>query len=52
MVTNKVVASGERHVASGPSITLGNFQMQNFYAEYDLVNERFGFRQQSCNLSP
>lgn len=34
---------------TGPSIILGNFQMQNFYVEYDLKNERFGFRQQFCN---
>lgn len=33
---------------SGPSIILGNFQMQNFFVEYDLKNERFGFRQQFC----
>lgn len=33
----------------GPSIILGNFQMQNFYVEYDLRNERFGFRPQQCN---
>ena len=33
----------------GPSIILGNFQMQNFYVEYDLKNERFGFRKQTCN---
>lgn len=32
----------------GPAIILGNFQQQNFYVEYDLENERFGFRQQSC----
>ncbi|KAA8549935.1 hypothetical protein F0562_001619 [Nyssa sinensis] len=28
----------------GPSIILGNFQMQNFYVEYDLRNGRLGFR--------
>ena len=33
----------------GPAIILGNFQQQNLYVEYDLENERFGFRQQSCN---
>ncbi|KAI3925266.1 hypothetical protein MKW92_006173 [Papaver armeniacum] len=32
----------------GPSVILGNFQQQNFYTEYDLENERFGFRQQTC----
>ena len=35
-------------VSGGPAIILGNFQMQNFYVEYDLRNERLGFRQQSC----
>ncbi|KAH6773010.1 hypothetical protein C2S52_004139 [Perilla frutescens var. hirtella] len=34
---------------SGPSVILGNFLMQNFHVEYDLRNERFGFRQQSCS---
>ena len=33
----------------GPAIILGNFQQQNLYVEYDLENERFGFRRQSCN---
>lgn len=33
---------------SGPSIILGNYQMQNFVVEYDLKKERFGFRQQIC----
>ncbi|KAM5559362.1 putative aspartyl protease [Rosa sericea] len=35
-------------VASGPAIILGNFQQQNFYVEYDLEHDRFGFRKQSC----
>ncbi|XAR60176.1 Nepenthesin [Bertholletia excelsa] len=34
--------------SSGPAIILGSFQMQNFYVEYDLRNERFGFRRQLC----
>lgn len=34
--------------ADGPAIILGNFQMQNIYTEFDLQNERFGFRQESC----
>ncbi|XP_059627781.1 probable aspartyl protease At4g16563 [Cornus florida] len=34
--------------SGGPSIILGNFQMQNYYVEYDLRNDRLGFRQQSC----
>lgn len=28
---------------TGPAIILGNYQQQNFYIEYDLENERFGF---------
>lgn len=32
----------------GPSIILGNFQMQNFFVEFDLKNEKFGFRHQVC----
>ncbi|PSR89833.1 Aspartyl protease precursor [Actinidia chinensis var. chinensis] len=35
--------------SDGPAIILGNFQMQNFYVEYDLKNDRFGFRKQTCN---
>lgn len=36
-------------LTSGPSVILGNFLMQNFHVEYDLRNERFGFRQQACS---
>ncbi|KAF3442727.1 hypothetical protein FNV43_RR16644 [Rhamnella rubrinervis] len=32
----------------GPAIILGNYQQQNFHIEYDLENDRFGFRKQSC----
>ncbi|XP_041024262.1 probable aspartyl protease At4g16563 [Juglans microcarpa x Juglans regia] len=32
----------------GPAIIFGSFQQQNFYVEYDLENERLGFRQQNC----
>ncbi|KAF5750572.1 aspartic proteinase nepenthesin-1-like [Tripterygium wilfordii] len=35
-------------VQSGPAIILGNYQQQNFYIEYDLKNERFGFQKQIC----
>ncbi|GMH23152.1 hypothetical protein Nepgr_024995 [Nepenthes gracilis] len=35
-------------VPAGPAIILGNYQQQNFYIEYDLENERFGFRKQQC----
>jgi hypothetical protein len=27
---------------------LGNYQQRNFYVEFDLENEKFGFKQQSC----
>ena len=33
----------------GPAIILGNTQQQNFYVEFDLGNDRFGFRKQTCN---
>ncbi|XP_062167816.1 probable aspartyl protease At4g16563 [Alnus glutinosa] len=45
LITDSGVGPG---MASGPAIIFGNFQQQNFYVEYDLENERFGFRQQSC----
>ncbi|MED6134376.1 hypothetical protein PIB30_036526 [Stylosanthes scabra] len=37
--------------ARGPAIILGNYQQQNFYVEYDLENEKFGFRRQNCKSS-
>ncbi|KAK9723580.1 hypothetical protein RND81_05G009600 [Saponaria officinalis] len=33
---------------SGPAVILGNYQQQNLYVEYDLKNERFGFKKQVC----
>ncbi|CAI9097633.1 OLC1v1034104C1 [Oldenlandia corymbosa var. corymbosa] len=33
---------------SGPSIILGNFLQQDIYFEYDLENQRLGFRKQIC----
>ncbi|XP_004241344.1 probable aspartyl protease At4g16563 [Solanum lycopersicum] len=35
-------------LSTGPSIILGNFQMQNYLVEFDLKNEKFGFKQQMC----
>ncbi|XP_021892527.1 probable aspartyl protease At4g16563 [Carica papaya] len=32
----------------GPAIILGNFQQQNFYVEFDLGKQRFGFAKQRC----
>lgn len=37
-----------REAYGGPAIILGNFQMQNYYVEYDLRNQRLGFKQQLC----
>ncbi|KAL6145486.1 hypothetical protein ACLB2K_056172 [Fragaria x ananassa] len=45
IVTDGVAGPG---VAAGPAVILGNFQQQNFYVEYDLERERFGFKKQSC----
>ncbi|KAK9156827.1 hypothetical protein Scep_003401 [Stephania cephalantha] len=39
---------GGEGVIGGPAVILGNHQMQNFYVEYDLRNNRFGFRRQLC----
>ncbi|KAK4382352.1 Aspartic proteinase nepenthesin-1 [Sesamum angolense] len=36
-------------VGQGPAIIFGNYQQQNIYMEYDLENERLGFRKQICN---
>ncbi|CAK9184684.1 unnamed protein product [Ilex paraguariensis] len=47
VVTDNVV-EGASGGGGGPAIILGNYQMQNFYVEYDLRNERLGFRPQSC----
>ncbi|KAJ9181313.1 hypothetical protein P3X46_009453 [Hevea brasiliensis] len=47
IVSDNAAALGGRS-GGGPAIILGNFQQQNFYMEYDLDNERFGFKQQSC----
>ncbi|OVA07120.1 Peptidase A1 [Macleaya cordata] len=44
-----VSGDGSGPISGGPSVILGNFQQQNFYVEYDLKNERLGFRQQDCN---
>ncbi|KAK7244839.1 hypothetical protein RIF29_39667 [Crotalaria pallida] len=35
--------------AGGPAIILGNYQQQNYYVEYDLENERFGFGPRTCS---
>ncbi|KAG5080768.1 hypothetical protein AAZX31_02G184800 [Glycine max] len=48
IVSDDVAGSGG---TVGPAVILGNYQQQNFYVEYDLENERFGFRSQSCQTN-
>ncbi|XP_018851223.1 probable aspartyl protease At4g16563 [Juglans regia] len=45
IITDDVLGSGP---SGGPAIIFGSFQQQNLYVEYDLENERLGFRKQSC----
>lgn len=45
IVTDSVVGPA---LVGGPAIILGNYQQQNFQIEYDLENQRFGFRKQNC----
>ncbi|TYJ50593.1 hypothetical protein E1A91_A01G218600v1 [Gossypium mustelinum] len=45
IVTDKGVSEGAR---GGPAIILGNFQQQNYYIEFDLANNRFGFAKRNC----
>ncbi|XVF35065.1 hypothetical protein REPUB_Repub18cG0112800 [Reevesia pubescens] len=45
VVTDNVVGQG---ACDGSTIILGNFQQQNYYIEFDLANERFGFAKQRC----
>ncbi|KAL7137219.1 hypothetical protein ABFS83_10G078100 [Erythranthe nasuta] len=45
VVTNNSTREG---IGPGPAIILGNYQQQNFYMEYDLENERLGFKRQLC----
>ncbi|GAB2272130.1 hypothetical protein Dimus_006950 [Dionaea muscipula] len=40
------IPSGGR--AAGPAVIIGNYLQQNFYVEYDLENEKFGFKKQQC----
>lgn len=35
--------------SGGPAIILGNYQQMNFHVEYDLKNNRFGFKRQNCS---
>ncbi|KAB5519659.1 hypothetical protein DKX38_023978 [Salix brachista] len=45
IVSDSVFGPG---IAAGPAIILGNYQQRNFYVEFDLENEKFGFKPQSC----
>ncbi|GMI81658.1 hypothetical protein like AT3G52500 [Hibiscus trionum] len=49
VVTDGGVGGGKAEVGhSGPAVVLGSFQMQNYYVEYDLRNERLGLKPQLC----
>ncbi|KAJ8899972.1 hypothetical protein K2173_024083 [Erythroxylum novogranatense] len=41
-------AIGPGRVHGGPAIILGSFQQQNYYIEYDLEDDRFGFKRHQC----
>ncbi|CAI0391160.1 unnamed protein product [Linum tenue] len=45
IVSDNVVGTGLR---GGPAIILGNYQQRDYYIEYDLEKERFGFKRQVC----
>uniref|UniRef100_A0A7N0V1C1 Peptidase A1 domain-containing protein n=1 Tax=Kalanchoe fedtschenkoi TaxID=63787 RepID=A0A7N0V1C1_KALFE len=45
IVTSDFIEPGS---SVGPSIIVGNYQQQNYYVEYDLEKERFGFKKQIC----
>ncbi|CAN1251892.1 Probable aspartyl protease At4g16563 [Linum perenne] len=44
-----VTDGGVEGKGSGPSVIIGNYQMQNFHVEFDLKKQRFGFKQEACN---
>ncbi|KAE8689944.1 hypothetical protein F3Y22_tig00110930pilonHSYRG00037 [Hibiscus syriacus] len=45
VITDNVVDQGSH---GGPAIILGSFQQQNYYIEFDLANDRFGFAKKRC----
>lgn len=45
IVSDNVVGQGSH---SGPAIILGSFQQQNYYIEFDIANNRFGWAERSC----
>ncbi|KAL3642728.1 hypothetical protein CASFOL_013543 [Castilleja foliolosa] len=50
-VDNDVVCmtiQNEGELERGPAITLGNYQQQDYYMEYDLENNRLGILQHDC----
>ncbi|CAN0847417.1 Aspartic proteinase nepenthesin-2 [Linum grandiflorum] len=46
IVSDSVIGKGAG--GGGPSIILGNYQQRDYNVEYDLENERFGFKKQKC----
>ncbi|KAJ0028506.1 hypothetical protein Pint_36117 [Pistacia integerrima] len=47
IVTDNAVEPGSS--STGPTIILGSFQLQNFYVEFNLGNEKFGFARKKCS---
>ncbi|KAL4296770.1 hypothetical protein GQ457_12G012220 [Hibiscus cannabinus] len=45
VITDNVITQGSQ---GGPAIILGSFQQQNYYIEFDLANDRFGFAKKLC----
>lgn len=43
-----LILTTDNAVGGGPAIVLGDFQLQNYYLEFDLANDRFGFAKQKC----
>lgn len=46
IVTNDSPAAPS--IPIGPAVILGNYLQQNFYIEYDLENQRLGFKKEKC----
>ncbi|KAG4130268.1 hypothetical protein ERO13_D09G132001v2 [Gossypium hirsutum] len=45
IVSDNVVGQGSH---GGPAIILGSFQQQNYYIEFDMANNRFGWAERRC----
>ncbi|CAN1144065.1 Aspartic proteinase nepenthesin-2 [Linum perenne] len=48
IVSDDPVPGGRIVAHVGPAIILGNYQQRDYYVEYDLEAERFGFKPQVC----